>query len=412
VGELLSLPGKGGRRRTLNARTTKMEGISPELIAWVAIIAAIVAVAAQLKWHKAVSGKNRDKARYGAGLLCIGLLVFGGAAGTLMSWVPSGDDVAPPGDDDVIVTPTACSVECSSTGLTALVVDVDNTLSTTTANYDVTMLCKSDSGTISLTDTTSPDSEDFNCGETYECKILSETGAGGDTSIVKEIKAGNAVVTSDRNLRFTACGPSMSLRVGSEVKGAVQTRAWDLNAAAWMYVNASTTAWSSTDGTVYMGTADNSTATAVGSGGNIRFKLQIQPTAVVQNLNDRGILIGIDAAPNVWDADTVLCKIDGQTVQSNKAVLNSDEQTAFSDYEYMYLIDKSVVQPDYMELDCTMTAVSGVDPGASDSPALMITMRGHSASNSDPTQYIVSAVQDNAAKTAVHTQHGVTIQVS
>ncbi len=342
-------------------------------------------------------------------LVVIAVVMFGAVFGALYVFQQS-----PAGGGAIMeqIQQTQESANCPDTGYTSTKIEVRNLLNdTATDEYDVTLVCKSEGGDIAvITDTTDPSGTNLLCSKPVTCYAVSSGDENGDQGKLLQVQSGDAII-QDGALKFTPIGASTYVSVGAHKQGAVEVRAYDTNAKAWACAGDSSTCgtWNETDGVTFGDTSDG-TAVSVGAGDEVCYEYEIRPTQRDNDLNDRGFLILVDASSSKWEEP--VATLNGVALSNAKDQLNSDEQVAYADYEYAYLIpeDQAITQAQKGILDICFTAKA--DPGASDDISIDLTSRGSYRSTLDDNVVKIGAVKDDTAKTQVHTLFDTVIDVS
>ncbi len=306
------------------------------------------------------------------------------------------------------------AVSCPSDGDTSITFDVVNAMNTTgSEGFDVTAYFIGASGhTVKITDTTSPTASTLNCGETYTVKIESTDGAGGDNSRAQSIHHGDGTI-SNGNVEFTAKGSSMSFEVAVDQQGVLESRMYDnLNAGHVFDGNDATATDYETDGVDFYSTTDNSTAYAVGSGGEVDVTLTVRATNDDENWNDRGTYILIDADATKWDTSNAVLSFDGQTLSNVQGSLSEFEDRKWSTYEMIYFVDSPITQQDKADIRLNMFALSGVDPEASDDIQIDIGAKGQYLQTASSSALAEGGVKDDSSGTLVRSLFDSSLQVS
>jgi hypothetical protein len=287
-------------------------------------------------------------------------------------------------------------------------ITVQNNLNTTGAEtFDTTMYFYDEEGKFvsSITDTTSG-SVTLTCGKAYMAKILSVDAAAGDSGRI--ISASGSGVDNPRVeggvLKFTALGDSGSLTVKSPQHGLPQIRVYDVENDGYLYAAGrnSATEWNTTDPANFTSVTDNTTQTAVGSGGSFHIKIEVQTQNADELFNDLGVYLLIDENTNNWSVPAV--KVDGSTLTNIKSSLPGPEAVAYSDYEYIYKVEqgKDFVNPDKIILDVASAAKAGVDPGLEAAPNMELAAIGTYTSVDDANILKIGAVDDTTSNSQVY----------
>jgi len=307
----------------------------------------------------------------------------------------------------------SATLTCPTDGDTSLTIDVRNILNTTgTEGFDATVYVLAEDGSIvtSITDTTNPTAATVTCGFKYALAVVRADGENGDNSQVQSILAkpsGSNAVVEGGQVYFTADRSNMGLTLGVEQHGVLQFRVYDNVDARFAYDTGDTdnTAFEA-DGTTFTD-GDNSTAFAVGSGGYIDFRIDMQSTGTDTNANDAYMLVAVEAPVNIWDEPTI--KFENTVLSDVKtSALSANELIGLTDYEYVYKIDAKLLD-DVYSMDFYMKALAGADPTAD------VQIDFFPAGNflkTDGTGIMTGSHVDDSAKTAVFTTQDVTVDIS
>ena len=306
---------------------------------------------------------------------------------------------------------------CPDTMQTTLTINWQNVKDTTQSDtFDITAYLYKVNGNdvvydSSITDTTSG-SKTLDCGATYYICPVSADGYGGDNSKIYNIVSGNAQIVSYNGaqcVKITTKGASMSLTVGGSRHGALEFRVFDLLNNDYVYASAASSALTyQTGDTTYKTTTSNSSANAVGTAGELHYKVEFRANATNHDWADQGFYILVDASTTKWNIPTVV--LDNIELTDVKGSLTTEEAAAYSDYEYVYRVDKEVVNKLHY-LDFYIKALSGVNPGASDDVKIKFAPIGQYLSV-DGITVKKGAIKDDSSKTAVFTATELTFDVS
>lgn len=305
------------------------------------------------------------------------------------------------------------STTCSSDLTWSGTVDVQNLANTSGAEtFDTTMyfyLAGTNTLKTSITDTTAG-SLSLTCGEKYDIRVLSTSGAAGDSGKIKSVSEGT--VSSDGVATFTAKGTGNRITVGMNQHGVPEIQVFDEINNAYMMDASGGTTYNATDPTQWNGTAYSNTI-AVGAGGELDLSINLRSTVFDEDFNDYGILVLVDAGTSVWDTPSVSASGIGQ-LSDIKGSLNPDEAKAYSGYEYVFLIpdNTEVSLNKKITLRYNQFALGGVNPTAADNISIDYSVRGTSLSSVTSNLLVVGAVQDNTAQTQVYGLHDNTFSIS
>ena len=163
-----------------------------------------------------------------------------------------------------------------------------------------------------------------------------------------------------------------------------------------------------TDGVTFTSTTDNTTAKALAAGESLHYEIEVRSTGADTDFNDYYTLILVENPAATWKEPTI--KVDGQTLSDVKGTLTSDEEKQFSGYEYIYKIDKPILDGgDGIVVDVYMEALAGVNPSVD--PEIDFASAGRYLSvNGVDTK--VGAADDTASSNVVYTVQDVTLDIS
>lgn len=312
------------------------------------------------------------------------------------------------------VTPGAGS--CPTTLVTSTTFNAYNPLNLTASeNYDITAyLYKVVDGKEvfdqTISDTTAPTAVSLDCGSTYVLKPIATDGASGDNSrIVKN--RGTGSITSEGFLRFTPTGASASIGIDIEQQATLQARAFSNFDNGYMYDTSDANAldYDELSGSthVFTSTTDNTTVYSEGNGFDITFEVRaIQGDT---NWNDKGWYILVDLPTSDYDTPTI--RVDGNVVSDMKGNLNADEASAWSGYEYVYFVDKPILDGgEGVDIRFTDQLKSGVTSSTTN-PIIDIGAKG-SYLGVDGVTVKTAGVKDDSSLTLVRTLAKMSIDVS
>lgn len=306
---------------------------------------------------------------------------------------------------------------CPDTGLTAFKFDVSN-LANETANegFDGTVYVYQkvdDTETLftTITDTTTPNSTDLECNANYIAKMISTSGASGDSSYVTSVTGGDAVVV-DGAVEFSTMTSTAYLKVKGEQHASLECRAYDMFNAEYLYDTSDSSALDyETDNATFTSTTSNTTASDEANG--LALKLNCRAVQKDTNYDDRGTLILVENPVAIWEKPTV--KVNGQMLENVKGtvVLTPSESIKYTDYEYIYLIPQGTVIKDGgagVEITVESELLSGVSAVTAD-PQVDLAPRGQFLSI-DGVTVKVGAVTDASSPVQVHTLYDVGLEMT
>lgn len=250
-----------------------------------------------------------------------------------------------------------------------------------------------------LTDLTNPSATTTNCGDTYRLRL--ESADGSNARIVGVRGGEGAKLSADgKYVEFTAKGAAYNLEIESPQRAGVKVKAFDLKQNGWLFANDASSASSyRTSGVTFQSTTDNATAMAIGTADDAHIRFDMRANGVDVDANDFGIYMLVDADTAKYDEPSV--SFAGKDLQDVKGNLDTYESRAFSNYEYVYRIDDSIVDKD-KSLDFQISALSGIDPSGSDDITIAFAGIGASKQTSgNGMRY--AATTDAASPAAVFT---------
>jgi len=343
---------------------------------------------------------NTMKLLVGVGVLVVAVILF----------MAFGTQQAQTGDGTTTDTPlAACPSDLTWSGT----VDVQNTINEGSAEtYDTTAyfyVSGTDVLKTSISDTTAG-AVSLTCGQVYDVKVLSTSGAAGDGGYIYSTTHGTA--NDDGSVTFTATSTNAGrITLGMNQHGVPEIQVFDASTAAFVNEGAGTTGYKATDGVNWTSSTNNTQPKIVGSGGEIDYVISLRSTVSDENLNDFGIYVLIEAPTNIWDVPVV--KADGVTLEDVKGTLNPDEAKAYSNYEYVYLIPQGseVSLNDKVTIGFNIFALSGQNPGTSDDIEMDFAMRGTYTSIDNANILKVGAVDDTTSQAQVYGLHDMIFDV-
>lgn len=316
----------------------------------------------------------------------------------------------------------AGSTSCPDSGTTSLSLTVYNALNTSgTESYDNTAYIYSvndgeESLFATLTDTTSG-TDDLNCGDVYRIRIVSTDGEGGDSSLLMGVRAGKDadVGGNGEYVEFTAQGAQYNLELESKQHTTMLFKLFDNKQNGWVYDSndASATDYEST-GVTFKSTTDNSTAMSVGSGESLDLRYTLKGNSADGDFADHAMYILVDAASGTWQEPDV--RFEGVSLSNMKGQLDSSESVAYSDYEYVYVVEVSDIESALIPnkdkfLDFDISARDNVDPDASDDISVDFASVG-AVKETSGNMVHYGATDDSSSPSSIYTLQETTIDVS
>lgn len=323
------------------------------------------------------------------------------------------------GDTDYVIQPgdTPAALGCPTDGDSSLKIDVVNSANESgSEGYDVTgyLYIKESDGTLTsfatISDTTAATATLIDCGKDYVFKIISTSGAGGDGSYVKKIISGKGTIDSNGNLEFRAASSNPSFVIGVDQNAALKVRALDNNDASnYLCDNDETCSAYETDGITFVSTTNG---TVIDETVGLDITFQFLATDVADNGNDRGLLVMLEMPTTTWSS-TPEVYANGVALTEMKGQLNPFEATAYSGYEYIYLIPRNVQLKDGSQ-GITLRVVNNLAAGVATSsadPEVDIAPRG-AYLGIDAISVGYGAVKDDSSRTVVNTLFDITLDVT
>jgi len=259
-----------------------------------------------------------------------------------------------------------------------------------------------------LTDLTNPSATNVNCGDTYRLRLQS---ADDSNARITAVRSGEGAVRSadGRYVEFQARGAVYNLEIDSPQRAGLRVKVFDLKQNGWVFANDELAASAyRTSGVTFQSTTDNATATAVETAGDLSYRIDLRANGVDVDANDFGMYLLVDADTSVWAEPSV--RFAGRDLADVKGNLDTFESRAFSNYEYVYRIDDSIVDRD-RSLDFQVNALSGINPGASDDITLAFAGIGASKQTSGNLMRY-AATTDAASPATVFTLQTFGINIS
>lgn len=372
-----------------------------------------------------------------AGIVLIALVVLGGAGLYLHDRyfsTPSQQSLSVVGNGGGAQEMQTTGNNCGTARTTTGKFSQQNGLNTT-GNEGIDSTCYlykvgadgSESFDQSITDTTAGTAT-LDCNQAYRMFCVSTDGNGGDSARVLSV-VGDGVKVIDgkdekgrdvpgQGIEFLTNAPTYSITWKGKQHGVLQFRAKDLMADQLMYDDAdSSTQDYELDGVNFSSSVGNTTALAVGAGGKVNVRLEIQANETDVDFSDLGTYIAVKAATTVWDGTSVSAKFTngaGSTSSPTnlKGNLDNDENLLLDTYQYVYFVPDSIRQDSsYFEL--SIKALSGVNPGVSDDIEIDFLSKGavlRTAGESAGVKF--SASTDASSRSAIFAVQDTNIAVS
>lgn len=324
--------------------------------------------------------------------------------------------VAPPAPIVPPGAPAGSATTCPTAGTSTVTLNIQNTLNTTgieTYDAEVTFI-GAKGGKVEGTDGTAGSYATLNCGEEYTLVVESADGASGDNSKITKILEGQgAVLNSDGSVTFTPMQAGYYLTVGVPQHGTLEFRLYDNKLAAFAYdTSDATNTGYETDGVTYR-TGDNATAFAISNAGDeLDFCVDARTAELDTEFTDNGGLVALELPVTEFDAPTgVRYEAGGVSTPLNdiKAIagsLNGNELKQFSNYEYVYAIDK-VIARDGGKFCLQLRA----NADASTDIQIDFAARGKVDSVKTP-DILISSAQDDSSATTVYAIQDITVDIS
>ncbi len=299
---------------------------------------------------------------------------------------------------------------CPDDGDTSLKLDVANVLNDTAAEtFDVVGYLYSDGGDFQSVSDTTAGTATINCGETYTMAIVRADANNGDNSRLEKVINGAGATIEGGVVKFQPLQSTYSLRLGARQHGTLEFRARDVDAGQNVYdsSDAITTDFEG-DGVLFESVTSNTSAIAVGAGGSLHYEIEARSSGIDTDFNDYYTLVLVEAPVTTWKTPTV--KIDGVKMTDVKGQLTTEEARQYSGYEYVYKIDKPILDgSEGMKVDVLLEALSGTDP--STDPEVDFASAGRFLST-DGINTKVGAADDTSSTAVVFTVQDTAIDIS
>ncbi len=266
------------------------------------------------------------------------------------------------GNDKIIVGD--CPADLGVVG-TINVINALNSSATQTRDQNMRLYDSDGNFIKEITDTTSGDLAGVVlCGNEYVGRLVS---ASGETAIITGVSGkGVSVMDNGRAIKFTASAQT-AINVESKAISGIQVKVYDNNGAGWLYDGSDASALDfETTGVTFKSTTDNATAMAIGTGGNFDVTMSLKSVTQYTDVSDLGLYVLVDADTASYDEETFSLTYNG--VKLSKATLDQKEQTAYKDFDAVYLIPQSnreVISNNVeSKLQIQLSALADVDPSA------------------------------------------------
>lgn len=258
------------------------------------------------------------------------------------------------------------------------------------------------------------------CNQLYRMYCVSTDSNGGDSGHIESVAGDGLKIISVKDnkqrdvpgagIEFLTNAPTYSVTWKGKQHATLQLRAKDMLSGDLMYDEAdSSTADYETDGVNFTSTVGNTTATAVGSGGTLWVREELQSTDIDTDFSDFGFYVGVQAASATWDSNSASAKFENSngavtTLTNLKGNLDSDENLLFDTvYQYVYFVPDSVKQ-DSAYLEFKVKAFSGVNPGVTDDVGIDFISKGAALRTTGESAGVrFSASTDASSKSAIFT---------
>lgn len=310
--------------------------------------------------------------------ILLGLIIVAGAilyAGGAFPGLQPQEAVAEQEATTEALSTLSLSAECPDTKITTVDLNVLNSENNTASeerpswvyyykvNGDV-----DDSVFVIVTDSQASTAS-LTCNDDYETRLRSTNAANGNSSRIDSFTgddvAGIVEGENGQAGRFKATGQRQTLTMESPEHGTIQARVYDRDAAAYL-VDADTGGLGyQTLNNTWRG-ATNGSATVVGVDGQIDFRIDYQSVQSDAQFNDQSFLVVINAGTGVWQEPTVT--FGGDVFTNIEGGLSVGCNRLLADDEYVYKIEGAdFPSAGAASLEVAMKALSGINPGTSDS---------------------------------------------
>lgn len=326
-----------------------------------------------------------------------------------------GGDVQAAAIADATAEAELIALGCPDSGFTDFAPEMHNPLNTSGETYDATYyLTGESSGTVRGTDTTNPTVTDIACGEKFTYCPIAAKGAQGDHSLITGIRGadlGATVITSGDNVgcvEFVSKGAIMNFDFEASQHGVLQARAYDLQAAGWVFDSGGLPAANfATMDAIEFDSTVNQTALAVGTGGVVDYRFDLKTSETDQTYNDHYFLVMIELGTASHWKDPL---VEWEGVQVSEATdLTAEEIEATAEYEHVYKISGEDIGSVESALRVRLDAESDQNPTANVEVDLVAAGRYLS---SDGVTTRVGAYKDDSANTAVYDVQDMNLDLS
>jgi hypothetical protein len=266
------------------------------------------------------------------------------------------------------------------------------------------------------------------CNQKYRMYCVSTDSNGGDSGSVLSVAGDGVKVITGKDdkgrdvtgagIEFMTNAPTYAVNWKGKQHATLQFRAKDLLADALMYDDAdSSTQDYETDGVNFSSSVGNTTALAVGAGGKVNVRQEIQSTDVDTDFSDFGFYIAVKAATTTWDGATVSAKFTNEngatsSLTNLKGNLDSDENLLLDTYQYVFYVPDSIRQ-DSVYFELSIKALSGVNPGVTDDIEIDYIAKGAALRTAGENAGVrFSASTDASSKAAIYAVQDTNIATS
>lgn len=201
----------------------------------------------------------------------------------------------------------------------------------------------------------------LSCGETYDLWVADVANTNG-YGLVSDIVVG---VTPKK------------ITVETKATSALQARIKDAAADAYWYTDGDSQAFSNLADTWTNTSADVNIDAGSGGSHDLEIYVKTQTSKTVFGMADDEVVVAVDAPSTKWNEPSTSL---GSNIKDG-AHFDSYDLTALADYEYIYQFNQIGDTSEMFTF--YITAVSGVDPGASDDIKLRFLAKGAALSDKD-----------------------------
>jgi hypothetical protein len=343
----------------------------------------------------------------GFAMLAVLILVGGFFGGRSLSTTSSDKITA------AVVEQAQVKGSCPDNGVTAFTLDVFNKENVTgSENYDVTAyIFNKDTDTIKtvISDTTAPTAVNLDCGKSYVAKLVSTDGSAGDKSTIMSVQGDGATVVNG-NIEFTTKTATLSLRAQAQQHATETVRAFDKIQNDQMFDSSDSSEIDyEASGVTFTSTVNNATASDETLGFDV--ELDFKAVETDADYNDRGILVLIEMPTTKWE-ETPSVYANGKALE--KVTLTGSEKSAYTDYEYAFLIPADVVMKDGSQ-GFTVRVVNNLKSGitsVSADPQIVLAVRGAVLSTDGQSILEGVAVSDASTPAQIYSLFTVTVDMT